>query len=157
LTLSEENPQGKPNPEKVRKQEKIDLKRILDLNLLRVTKFAIIGFTSFLVVEAALAFFTFLGLIALYATPLAYEVSIFYGFALNDKFTVKDKGPFSLASRIVRFNLVYIAGIILATIVVVALSSRGMKPLEGNIFGALVAFPVNYFVSMILVWKQKVK
>lgn len=134
-----------------------EIRSIVQVNLVRGTKFSIVGLTSFAVVEAALAVFDLLQLTVILATPLSYEVSIVYGFAANDKITVSDTGPYPWYHRILRYNLVYLAGIFIATVIVTILKAHGIEPLIGNVVGALAAFPVNYFISMKTVWKQRVR
>ncbi len=131
------------------------LRRLVSLNLGRGVKFAAIGLTSFLVFEGILALFVFERSPLLVATPASYELSIFFGFVMNDSLTVKEKGGHSWPVRAIRFNLTYILGIAIVTACVVLLAQRGVGSVLGSIVGVLVAFPVNYVLSMTFVWKQR--
>lgn len=133
------------------------LKRLIDLNLFRGTKFAAVGLASFLFLEAVLSVFVLEKVVLLVATPVSYEVSIVFCFLLNDNLTVRDKGSYRWPIRALRFNLAYLLGIVIVTASVYLLAQRGVDPLVGTIVGVLLAFPVNYAVSMNVVWGQRLR
>jgi len=142
--------------------------------LFRAAKFGIAGAIGFLVVELILTigvFFiyhnlsipstsfsspTLLGLNA-----LAFFVGVTCAFFINEKITVEKevlaerRGAKNLVIRLFKFQLVYVAGNAVTVGVQLALlAALSLAPSVGNIIGAIIAFPLSYFISMRVVWNR---
>lgn len=132
-------------------------------NLMRGIKFTIAGGTGFFIAEALI----FIGLVLVGSTflleinILAAIVSIAGGFLINEFWTARNEGNHGgnisgLLFRLLKFELVYGLGNAISIAVQLFLFyDFGIYPLLGNIAGAVAALPVNYFVSMVVVWRIK--
>jgi putative flippase GtrA len=143
----------------------------------RILRVAAFGFSSafgFLVAEAVIV----MGLFAIFgklelpgdmsSSPslvgldvLALVIGVAASFALNERTTVRDvkgrtKGVPDVIGRLGRFEGVSAVGNAVIIVVQLALlSAFGLSPALGSVVGALVGFPVSYFMSMRIVWKVK--
>lgn len=132
-------------------------------NLIRGLKFVVAGGTGFFIAEILI----FLGLVLLGKQYLlginifAAIVSVAGGFLINEYWTSRNEGDHNgnfmgLFIRLMKFEMVYALGNAISISVQLFLFYRfGIYPVIGNIAGAIVALPVNYFVSMVVVWKIK--
>lgn len=132
-------------------------------NIIRGLKFVVAGGTGFFIAELLI----FLGLVLL-GDPFLLGINIFAaivsvagGFIINEYWTSRNEGDHEghfrgLFFRLIKFELVYALGNVISISVQLFLFYRfAVYPLLGNIAGAVVALPVNYFISMIVVWKIK--
>lgn len=132
-------------------------------NLVRGLKFTIAGGTGFFIAEALI----FIGLVAV-GTAYLVEINVFAailsiagGFFINEYWTSRNEGNhegniLGLLFRLFKFELVYGMGNVISIAVQLFLFyDFGVYPLIGNIAGAIAALPVNYFVSMVVVWRIK--
>ena len=132
-------------------------------NLKRGSKFVIAGGSGFLTAELIL-------FIGLRLAGIAYLVeinivaailSVTLGFFINEYWTSRNEGNheggyLGLSTRLVKFQLIYALGNVVSILTQLFLVyTFGISPLIGNVFGAIAALPVNYAISMILVWRIK--
>lgn len=132
-------------------------------NVKRGSKFLIAGGSGFLTAE----FILFLGLRLVGVSYLveinivAAILSVTLGFFINEYWTSRnegnhDGGYFGLSIRLVKFQLIYALGNVVSILTQLFFYYiLHVTPLIGNIFGAIAALPVNYVISMILVWRIK--
>jgi putative flippase GtrA len=140
--------------------------------VLKTFRFAIAGALGFGVTEAVLtigllvfygrlavphASFSSVGLLSLDVLSLVVGVSA--SFIINERITVKlpkpsASGAESRFERFVKFQAVSgvgNTGIIIVQLVL--LTAFDISPLLGTIIGAIVTYPVVYFISISYVWK----
>lgn len=141
--------------------------------IFRAAKFGVAGAIGFVVAEIIII----IGLYALYgktnvpsaiySSPLllalnivAFVIGVTVGFFVNERITVRNQGEQKIGSakkvaiRLLKFQGVYAIGNAITIGVQLALlEAFSLSPAIGNIIGAIVAFPVSYFVSMRVVWK----
>jgi putative flippase GtrA len=90
---------------------------------------------------------------------IAFFIGVSVAFFLNEKFTIGNKGARKSGAgntviRLLKYQLVSLAGNIVTVLVQLALLRYfGVAPSLGNIIGAVLSFPISYFVSMKLVWR----
>lgn len=130
-------------------------------NIVRGFKFTVAGGTGFLIAELIL----FIGLVTAGAAFLveidivAFVTSVAAGFFINEYWTSRNEGYHGgkitgLAVRLLKFELVYALGNAVSIAVQLLLYyDLSINPLLGNIAGAIAALPVNYIVSMVVVWR----
>lgn len=93
---------------------------------------------------------------------IAVFISVAIGFFFNEYWTVRKEGyhggmRIGLTVRLLKFELVYAAGSALGIIVQLLIYHNfGLHPVFSNIVGALAAYPLNYFTSMLYVWRIRV-
>jgi putative flippase GtrA len=86
-------------------------------------------------------------------------VGVAASFTLNERTTVKEmqtkgKGTGAALARLGRFEGVSALGNFVVIVVQLALLSEfDLTPAIGSMVGAIVGFPVSYFVSMRIVWR----
>lgn len=96
---------------------------------------------------------------ALLATDVvAFAVGVTVGFFVNERTTVRDlsrsNGGRGILVRLAKFQGVYVLGnVITIGTQLVLLAGFALSPAIGVIFGAIVAYPVSYVISMRFVWK----
>lgn len=137
---------------------------ILISNLIRGSKFSTISLISFGLEEAILAAGLFLfGLF--YIVPVniaAVFFSVAFGFLANEWWTVRHEGDHGggrrgLVIRLIKFEVIYAAGSALGIIVQLLIYYHfGINPVIANLGGALAAYPLNYIISLLYVWRIKV-
>ncbi|MDH2902067.1 MAG: GtrA family protein [archaeon] len=155
------------------KQKFIDLEKRYS-GLFRAGKFGIAGAIGFLVAEAIITF----GVLVLYGNVnvpgaayssltllelniIAFAIGVTVGFFVNERITVRNQGEQgskkrnrNVIVRLLKFQGVYAAGNAVTIGVQLALlAAISLSPVAGNIVGAVVAFPLSYFISMRYVWK----
>ncbi len=129
-------------------------------NFSRFVKFLCTGFVAFLFSELVI----FLGN-TLFTTDVLVQTdivaavtSIALGFYLNDLWTTRHDGfhPKGLVVNVFRLGMyegIYALGNVIAYSIQLALFYYlSLNPLLGNLVGAVIATPVNYIISMKLVW-----
>ncbi len=92
---------------------------------------------------------------------IAFGIGVSVAFFLNEKVTVNKqaahKGAKNTIVALLKYQLVSLAGNLLTVGVQLALlRNLSVPPTLGNIVGALVSFPLTYFVSMKLVWRLSI-
>jgi len=140
--------------------------------IFRLAQFGIAGIVGFLALEAILV----AGLYALYGNAtipsnfasspellsldiFASVVGVVVGFFVNERTTVRGmerrgKRWKDTLARLAKFEGVYAVGSAITIAVQLALLAwLSLSPAIGNIVGAIVAYPVSYFISMRVVWK----
>ena len=75
-------------------------------------KFGIVGAIGIVVNEGLLILFQSMGVYLLYAGAVAIEISILSNFILNDLWTFRDRRSGSAAVRLVKFNVLMLAGLV---------------------------------------------
>ena len=95
------------------------------------------------------------GIYLLYASTVAIEVSILSNFVLNDLWTFRDRRSGSAWSRLVRFNLLMLAGLVVnASVLDIGVDYFRMTAAVANLVGIGVAFVVRYFLSIRYAWMR---
>jgi putative flippase GtrA len=141
--------------------------------IFHVAKYGIAVATGFLVTELILT----AGVFAVYHTlsvpsidsftptllelnALAFGIGVTVAFFLNEKISAEHQevrggsGAWNTTVRLLKFQLVSLAGnLVTIGVQLVLLRAFGIPPTLGNIVGAIVAFPISYFVSMKIVWR----
>jgi putative flippase GtrA len=141
--------------------------------ILRAAKFGIAGAIGFLVAELIII----IGLYSIYgkanipstiySSPslltlniVAFVIGVTVGFFVNERITVRNVGEQkyggirNVGIRLIKFQGVYAIGNAITICVQLGLlRALSLSPAIGNIIGAVVAFPVSYFISMRVVWK----
>ncbi len=149
---------------KLNARQQIDyLKHIFSLmrrkgELLRFVKFCLVGFSGVLVNMGLLWLLTeFAGLFYLLSAAISIETSILTNFTLNDYFTFRDRRSPTLKSflsRLVKFNLVSLAGLALNMGVLWLFTEvLGIYYLLSNLFGIVLATLWNYLVNTWWTWR----
>ncbi len=130
-------------------------------NAKRGVKFLIAGIGGFLFVELLL----YIG-IRLFSTSALPEIdvvsaflSVMFGFSVNEHWSTAGdgyhpKGALKWVERLLLFEGVYAFGNVVSIAVQLFLFYYfGILPYIGTFIGTLVAFPLNYLISMKIVWK----
>lgn len=142
----------------------VERRRILIANAIRGSKFSLVSIFTFGIEELVLGGGIYLVGTA-YLIPIniaAVFTSVAVGFILNEYWTVRHEGFhggmfLGLIWRLFKFEAVYAAGSALGIVVQLLIYHNfGLHPVLSNIVGALAAYPLNYFTSMLYVWKIKV-
>jgi putative flippase GtrA len=143
--------------------------------VIRAAKFGIASAVGFLVVEIILAVGTLIVFHEShvpnndYASPsvlglnvIAFGIGITVAFFINERVTVRNQGSARIPGakstilRLLKFQLAYLLGNLITVGVQLALLARfSVTPAVGNIVGAIIAYPVSYFVSMRFVWSLR--
>lgn len=119
------------------------------------TKFAIVGAIGIVVNEGLLILIKSTGVYFLTAGAVAIEVSILSNFVLNDLWTFRDRRTGSAAVRLVKFNALMIAGLVLNLAVLYAgVDYFGMTPEVANLVGIAAAFFLRYVLSVRYAWMR---
>ncbi|MFC2032044.1 glycosyltransferase [Chloroflexota bacterium] len=126
--------------------------------ILRFVKFCLVGLSGVLVNTGLLWLLTeFAGLFYLLSAAISIESSILSNFTLNDYFTFRDRrlpGAKSFLSRLVKFNLVILAGLALNMGLLWLLTEvYGVYYLLSNLCGIAVATIWNYLVNAWWTWR----
>jgi len=149
---------------KLSTRQQIDyLKHIYSLmrrkgELLRFAKFCLVGLSGVLINMGLLWLLTeFAGLFYLLSAAISIESSILSNFTLNDYFTFPDRrlpGAKSFVSRLLKFNLVSLAGLAFNMGVLGLLTEVfGVYYLLSNLCGIVVATLWNYLVNTWWTWR----
>jgi dolichol-phosphate mannosyltransferase len=121
----------------------------------RLVLFGAVGMSGVAVNTAALwAMVSFLGMHHLLAALISSEISILTNFALNDRFTFKDRGAgISYRRRAAHYNAVALSGMVLSLSVLAALTlGCGMYYLAANLLAMGVSTVSNYALNMRFTW-----
>lgn len=128
---------------------------------IRLVKFAIVGFTGFLINYLSLEFFKSIGLSTYLSALFATEFAIISNFTFNNIWTFRDKEIvkiWDLVVQFIKFNLSSLVAVVVQPLVVtLAVKIAGDTPLvhlAGLLFALLfVIVPYNYIVYNLFIWK----
>lgn len=137
---------------------------IIRSNATRFAKFLSTGFVAFLFSELVIYLGTelFTTRFLVETDLVAAVTSIVLGFFLNDLWTTRHagyhpRGVLITAVRLVMYEVIYAIGNVISYSIQLALFYYlTVNPLLGNLVGAVVATPVNYVITMKLVWRISV-
>ncbi len=141
-----------------------ELSALVRRNWLRFTKFLSTGFVAFLFSELVVYSGMFIfGLGRLIYIDVAAGIgSIALGYWLNNIWTTRNSGHHSSTKKgflagLAAYEALYAAGNVVAYAIQLFLFYRfSLNPLIGNIAGAVVATPINYVLTMSLIWRIKI-
>ncbi|MHB8360709.1 MAG: GtrA family protein [Thermoplasmataceae archaeon] len=130
-------------------------------NVTRSLKFFLIGGISFLISEVLLLFFIIYSgySIIIGAEIFSTTTAVAFGFYLNEIWTAKNLGwhgggAKGFVWRLIKFEFVNGAGSVESVLLqLFLLYYFRLSPLIGNLLGSIIAAPINYFISMLIVWK----
>jgi putative flippase GtrA len=102
---------------------------------------------------------TYSSLTLLELNILAQGIGIAVAFVINEHITVhvdqKNKGKEQLIIRLLKFEGLNGIGSSMGVLVqLLLLGTLSLSPALGNIAGGVVAYPIQYFVSMRFVWRR---
>ena len=118
-------------------------------------KFGVVGAIGVVVNEGLLFLFQSVGVYFLIAGAVAIEISILSNFVLNDLWTFRDRRSGNAASRLVKFNLLMLAGLVLNLAVLYAgVDYLGMTAEVANLVGIAAAFFLRYALSVKYAWMR---
>jgi dolichol-phosphate mannosyltransferase len=130
------------------------LRQLLELSGYRPLKFAAVGASGIIVNEGLLHALIHLAPLQL-AGALSIEASILSNFALNDRWTFKDRRLSTWPARCARYHVAVALGALTNYMALLALTLlAGMHYLVANLVGILLGFMVNYAVSELFVWRS---
>jgi len=118
-------------------------------------KFGIVGAIGVVVNEGLLILMQSTGMYLLYAGAIAIEVSIASNFVLNDLWTFRDRRSGHAAVRLVKFNVLMLAGLV----VNLAVLDAGTVYFDihyaiANLIGIAAAFFLRYALSVKYAWMR---
>lgn len=133
-------------------------------NIIRGTKFSFISLFSFGIEEFVLwAGLVLAGMRYLILTAaVSVVVSVAAGFLLNEWWTVRKEGEHGgalkgLMIRLAKFEIVYALGSAVGIVVMLLIVwAFGINPVIANLGGAIAAYPLNYVISMLYVWRIRI-
>jgi dolichol-phosphate mannosyltransferase len=118
-----------------------------------LAKFLVVGGIGVAVNEGLLIALESLGVYYLTAGGIAIEVSILSNFVLNDLWTFKDRRTGRAIVRLVKFNVLMLAGAVLNLVVLdVGTTYLGMSAGVANLVGIAAAFVLRYVLSIKYAW-----
>jgi len=118
-------------------------------------KFSIVGAIGVVVNEGLLIVIRSMGVYYLTAGAVAIEISILSNFVLNDLWTFRDRRSGNAAVRLVKFNALMLAGLVLNLAVLYAgVDYLGMAPEVANLVGIGAAFVLRYVLSVKYAWMR---
>jgi dolichol-phosphate mannosyltransferase len=119
-------------------------------------KFSVVGIIGVGVNEGLLILFTrSMGVNLLLAGAIAIEISILSNFVLNDFWTFKDRRSGNAAVRLVKFNVLMLAGLVVNLAVLYGGNTYfGIAPEIANLVGIAAAFFLRYALSVKYAWMR---
>jgi len=118
-------------------------------------KFGIVGAIGVVVNEGLLILFQSEGVYLLYAGAVAIEISILSNFILNDLWTFRDRRSGHAAVRLVKFNVLMLAGLVVNLAVLdVGTVYFGIHYAIANLVGIAAAFFLRYALSVKYAWMR---
>jgi len=132
------------------------LAKVLTLDYWRsFIKFNIVGLSGVAVNEGFFILLNAYGIYYVYASGVAIEISIISNFLLNDFWTFRDRRSGHAAMRLIKFNLLMIAGLIAQLLIVYGVTTYlGIDPSVSNLIGIAGAFILRYFLSVRYAWMR---
>jgi len=126
--------------------------------LKKILKFAFVGATGAILNLLLLWFLTSSGLYYIFSAIFAIEVSIFWNFYFNSKITFNYKflDRYDLCLGILKYHLASLVGTSVNILALIILTEYfKIFYLVSEIIAIFLAFGLNYFISINLVWKTK--
>jgi dolichol-phosphate mannosyltransferase len=118
-------------------------------------KFGIVGAIGIVVNEGLLLAFLSMGVYLLYASTVAIEISILSNFVLNDIWTFRDRRTGTPAVRLVKFNVLMLAGLVVnAAVLDAGTAYFGIAAAIANLLGIGAAFFLRYALSVKYAWMR---
>jgi dolichol-phosphate mannosyltransferase len=118
-------------------------------------RFAVVGALGIVVNEGLLILIESMGVYFLVAGAVAIEVSILSNFVLNDLWTFRDRRSGRVEFRLVKFNALMLAGLVLNLAVLYAgVDYFGMTSEVANLGGIAAAFFLRYALSVKYAWMR---
>ena len=105
--------------------------------------------------EGLLLLFQWMGAYLLLASTADIEISIVTNFFMNDLWTFRDRRSGRFLSRLVKFNLLMLAGLVVNTAVLDVGVNYGMSAAIANLFGIAAAFLLRYGLSVKYAWMRE--
>ncbi len=139
-------------------------KIVLITNIIRGSKYSIVSIISFGIEEGVLAAVLYsvgLGYIIL-ANIAAIFISVAFSFFMNEWWVVKNEGYHGMGMaglivRMLKFQAIYAFGSAVGVITqLIIYHFSGINPVIANIGGAIIAYPINYVFSLLIVWKIRI-
>ena len=129
---------------------------VLDIGRYKsLVKFGIVGGVGVVVNEGLLILLQRAGLYYLLAGAIAIEISILSNFALNDSWTFRDRRSGKMTTRLARFNVLMLAGLVVNLAVLdVGTSYLGLAAAISNLVGIGAAFILRYALSVKYAWMR---
>lgn len=122
-----------------------------------MARFTLNGILSLLIAQIILVILLGIGLEKILSLILSGEVSIWFGFILNDKYysRVKCEGLcMKFVLRGVKYNLIYASSVLLASFTALLLHNfLKLHLVLANLLASLLVFPLNYVINLHLTWK----
>jgi dolichol-phosphate mannosyltransferase len=119
-------------------------------------KFGIVGVIGVIVNEGLLILLQSRGVYFLYAGAVAIEISILSNFVLNDLWTFRDRRSGNAAVRLVKFNVLMLAGLVVnLAILDVGTTYFGLAAAIANLVGIAAAFFLRYALSVRYAWMRE--
>lgn len=124
-----------------------------------VSKFAFVGATGAVINLSLLWFLTRFGLVYyIFSAIISIEASIFWNFYLNSKITFNYKflNRSDIVLAIFKYHLSSLLGILVNILTLIILTEFfKLFYLVSEIIAILLAFGLNYFISIKVVWNRK--
>jgi dolichol-phosphate mannosyltransferase len=118
-------------------------------------QFSIVGVTGIVVNEGLLIILQDRGVSVLYAGFIAIEISILTNFIMNDLWTFRDRRTGHFAVRLVKFNVLMLAGLVVNLAILEAGTAYfGLESAVANLIGIGVAFFLRYALSVKYAWMR---
>ncbi|HVC27888.1 MAG TPA: GtrA family protein [Nitrososphaerales archaeon] len=118
-------------------------------------KFGVVGVVGVVVNEGLLIAFLSIGVHLLYASTAAIEISILSNFLMNDLWTFRDRRSGRFAVRLLKFNLLMLAGLVVnAAVLDVGTDYFGIAAAVSNLIGIGAAFFLRYALSVKYAWMR---
>ena len=119
-------------------------------------KFNIVGLTGVFVNEGLLIALQAMGVYVLTASAVAIEFSILSNFVLNDFWTFRDRRSGHLVVRLVKFNVLMLAGLAVNLgVIYAAVSYFAIAAALANLGGIAAAFLLRYGLSVRYAWMRE--
>lgn len=116
-------------------------------------KFCVVGGIGVGVNEGILIALQDAGMFYLYAGAIAIELSILSNFVLNDLWTFRDRRSGTAGGRLVKFNVLMLAGLAVNLVILDAGTAyAGLAPAVANLVGIAAAFILRYALSVRYAW-----
>jgi len=118
-------------------------------------KFGIVGAIGIVVNEGLLLLFLSMSVQLLYASTAAIEISILSNFFMNDLWTFRDRRSGRFSVRLVKFNILMLAGLVVnAAVLDIGTDYFGIAAAISNLAGIGVAFFLRYALSVKYAWMR---
>jgi putative flippase GtrA len=121
----------------------------------RFQKFLTVGAIGLAVNQGVLfALVSLAGLPVFGASPLAIVLSMIVTFALNERWTWRDRGQGLILHRALLYGSINSGGLVINWLLLILLERLGLNYLLANLFGAGVAAVWNFSLNHALTWRR---